>query len=136
MGSDKIKGSTGKTSRREEIAWWSQISKSANDVQEEIVKFNDKMQTKKNFEEEFGLSSRRKATEKEKTKNTKKGLERIVRTETKLAAGTTRKRKVARAATDQDKFFGRKVQQNNERSYVLPSFCFRYRSNNELSMLL
>jgi len=31
-----------KRSRREEVAW-SQISKSANDVQEEIVKFNDKM---------------------------------------------------------------------------------------------
>jgi len=62
----------------------------------------------------------------------------IVRTETKLAAGTTRKRKVARTATNLDKFFGKKVQvqQNTERSCVLPSFCFRYRSNNELSMLL
>ena len=65
MISDKIIGLTGKTSRQEEIAWWSQISKSANDVQEEIAKFNDKMQTLKNyFEEKFGLSSRRKATEK------------------------------------------------------------------------
>jgi len=41
---DQIKGSTGKTSRREEIAWWSQISKSANYVKEEIVKFNDNIQ--------------------------------------------------------------------------------------------
>ena len=123
------------TSRREEIAWWSQISKFANDVKEEIVKFNDNIQKlKENFEEKFGLSTSRKAIDKEKTKNIKKGLKRKVRTETKLAAETTAKRKVTSTVTKINKFFGHNVQQNNKSSCPLPSFCIRYRSNTELSL--